>query len=141
MSLVLALRAGQDVFVGDKRVVVSWVDTPFKFGLRLEDGSMATVTDTDWTQIQKGVKVQAGIPRNQDSTSVVRLQFDAPGVTIVRGALYRKASNTHCNSCGGTGLLKEKVSCEKCGGFGCSACNAGSITRSFKCPDCEEVKQ
>lgn len=144
MSLVLAMRVGQDFYVGDNRVVVAWCDSPFRFGLKRGDGTTAVVTDDKWAILFPGVRVQAGIPRNADAKKLVKVQFDAPGVSIVRGALYRNLASTQdplCGTCHGTGELHARETCPNCSGFGCSKCMGGMVATSFKCPDCNKEKQ
>lgn len=140
MSLILAMRVGQDFYVGEERVVVAWSDTPYRFGLKKADGKTVITTDNGWATLFPGVRVQAGIPRNADSKQLVKVQFDAPpSVPIVRGALYRNLSlksTLPCGTCHGTGQLTTRVTCDSCGGFGCSKCMGGMVATSFKCPDC-----
>ena len=140
MALVLSMRVGHDLFVGDSRVVVSWVESPYKFGLKKEDGSTLVVTDNEWTPLLAGVKVQAGTPRNQESSKIVRLSIDAPGVRVMRGPLYRKMNSEKvCETCKGRKELTSAVECDKCQGHGCPSCKGtGKVKLSFKCPDCGE---
>lgn len=141
MALVLSMRAGHDFYVGDRRVVVSWIDSPFRFGLKLDDGGHISLTDDKWETVFPGVRMQAGIPRNQDATNLVRVVIDAPDIPIVRGSLYRKPSEAtgECETCHGKGTLKSKAPCAACGGHGCSSCQGtGQVTSTFKCPDCGE---
>ncbi len=139
MALVLSLRAGHDFYVGDKRVVVSWIDSPHKFGLKKSNGVAVPVDDSDWVPLFEGVRVMAGVPKNPYQNRIVLLVVDAPNVKVLRGPLYRKTSGVVCEACKGTGKLRDKVQCEKCKGFGCSHCGgSGYATSEFKCPDCGE---
>lgn len=144
MALVLTLRSGHDFYVEGKRVVVSWIDSPYRFGVKLPNGTGMTLTDTKWTKVFDGVSMQAGTPRNQDSHSIVRVVIDAPGIEILRGEIYRKnhfrsESTSSCETCKGTGELSDKTGCPACMGHGCVLCeNKGFVVRKFKCPECSE---
>lgn len=141
MALVLSLRTGHDFYVDGQRVVTSWIDSPYRFGLKLPSGLSVTLTDDVWVEVFPGVKMQAGTPRNQDVKSLVRVVIDAPGIEIVRGELYRKGSsavvsNSNCETCKGTKVLSNYEQCPKCHGDGCSSCSKGKIRVEFVCPDC-----
>lgn len=136
MALVLSLRIGQDFYVGDSRVVVSWIDSPFRFGLKVGDEGSKVVTDADWITLMPGVRVMAGIPKSQYQQSIVAVAIDAPGKEVLRGALYHRKKES-CETCLGVGELKTKEVCQGCGGFGCKQCGgSGAVLTSFVCPDC-----
>lgn len=137
MALVLSLRVGHDFYVDNKRVVVAWIDSPYRFGIKKDNGVVITLTEDQWQQVFDGVRMQAGIPRNPDSASLVRVVIDAPGIDVVRGDLYRKKGSQSCSTCQGTKVLKDRVPCQSCSGFGCSKCGgSGFVASDFKCPDC-----
>lgn len=137
MALVLAMRSGHDFYVGDRRAVISWVDSPYKFGVKRDDGTVITVTDDSWGEIYPGVKVQAGVPSNQQA-KVVRVVFQADGVRVLRGDVFRKAPKPrgNCETCHGAGVINTREVCESCGGFGCAKCDEGLVLITSKCPDC-----
>jgi hypothetical protein len=141
MALVLSLRSGHDFYVGDDHVVVTWIDSPFRFGLKLNSERNVTLTDKEWTPIFDGVRMQAGIPRNQESMSLVRVVIDAPELTVLRGSLYRQGNDADstekfCQTCNGTKTLSRPLRCPDCLGHGCDKCNKGEIVETFKCPEC-----
>ena len=143
MALVISMRVGQDFYIADQRVVVSWIESPYKFGLKL-GGELHIVNDLDWTTIYPGVRVMAGTPRNQYQNTIVKVMVEAPGMTVLRGQLYRgpggeKPKVEECKTCLGTKKLKNKLPCPDCGGHGCKGCSySGSVLEEFQCPDCGE---
>lgn len=149
MALVLTLREGHDFYVGHNRVVVQKPISAMEFPLLLHDGSQVMVNGDGWTEIEKGVRVQAGIPRDLLG-SIVRLIIDAPGVKILRGDLYHDRRKTApapkpkyqtkdvCTTCKGRRYLVADSICPICKGHGCSNCNKGKVTHKFACPDCLE---
>lgn len=126
---MLSLRKGHDFFVENTRVVVSSVLSGVEFVLKLPNGELMTINDTDWTEILPGVLVQSAIPKNQ-SGSVIRIALNAPGKKVLRGELYRKGNNgikPKCGTCGGSGTLRQKIQ----SGMG----NCFEYDE-FPCPDC-----
>jgi len=139
MALVLAMRSGHDFFVNGRRAVISWVDSPYRFGVKRDDGVVVTVTDEGWGEVYPGVKLQAGVPSNPQA-KVVRVVFDAKGVKVLRGDIYRKTkvkASGPCGTCHGSGVINTRGVCVGCGGFGCSKCSKGLVFITLKCPDCE----
>lgn len=96
MPLVLALRKGHDFYVEDVRVVVSYVDNPYTFGVRVHE-ALFRVSDTKSVEIMPGVQLTASVPKNQNSSAVVRVEVTAPGKSVMRGDLYRRK----CDTCKG----------------------------------------
>lgn len=139
MSLVLSLRQSHHILVGGCKFVVVNVSTPYRFMLQREDGRLFQVSDSRWTYIKKDVKVQAGVPRKQDSR-IVSLLLDAPNtIRILRGELEESVQTSACVSCGGTKVIRVKELCQTCGGHSgsCVSCNGtGMVLVSSKCPDC-----
>lgn len=139
MPLVLSLRPSHHVFVGDSKFTVSHVISPYRFFLQRDDGRMFEILDSRWTYIKKGVKVQAGVPRKQDSR-IVSLLLDAPReIRIMRRQVLESVQTSACESCGDSGLIHVKEPCQVCWGHGgsCVSCNgSGSVLVPSKCPEC-----
>lgn len=133
MALVISVRVGTDFYVGDERVVLSWVDNPRRFGLTKPCGEVVIVEGDGWHDLLPGCKVCAGSHANKTSTRVIRIAISAPGVKVSRGSLLTKVA---CSSCHGRGFLETKVFCQYCRGMGCASCTKGYASHQFKCPDC-----
>ena len=139
MALALSMRVGHDLYIGDHKLVIDWIESPFRFGVSLGDGRKAVLNQDSWTEIYPGVTAQAGVPRNQNSQKIVSLVVTAPGIKITRGSLMRRGNGDpdSCLTCKGTKELFDKVACSKCLGFGCDVCKqSGYVGTAFKCPDC-----
>lgn len=137
MALAMTLRAGQDIYVGDSRVVVSAIKDAFNFRIKLENGTHLWLNEQEWSTVYPGVRMQAGIPRSSRSHSLVVLLVDAPGLPIVRGSLINKAKEV-CHTCNGSGKLSVRENCPFCGGFGCRECVEGYVVVKSTCPDCNK---
>ncbi len=137
MALALSLRIGHDFYAGGNRGVIHKILSVSDFTVRFDDGRVIKMESEKWVEPFPGIKMQAGIPRNQSSSKLIVLVIDAPGVTVVRGELYRKSTKVNCSSCNGLGMLTDKVTCTLCKGHGCKRCEGTGYTLSkFKCPDC-----
>jgi hypothetical protein len=89
MALVLGVEEGQSVYIGDRRVVLEKIHSPFRFMIRVEGPHMDNVfelTDSERTQILPNVYAQAGTGGN---LQVVKIAFEAaPNTVILRERLY-----------------------------------------------------
>ena len=139
MALILTLRKGHDFYVAGRRVVVSKIFSATNFTLKNDEGKVFNVSDTRWEEVLPGVRIQAGIPRDQ-STAFVRVSIEAPGKKVLRGEAYRESKKSVCEACGGAGVLSQPVPHADCQGHGCVFCDSGSIQESFVCPDCGGLK-
>ena len=92
MALVISLPVGQDFYIEDERIVVSWIESPYQFGLRVNKETVVEVTDEKWVGLIPGVRVMAGTPRNQNQNTIVKVMIDAPNKQVLRGPLYRKGN-------------------------------------------------
>lgn len=92
MALVLSMRRGDDVYVGDRRFVVSAIENPYKFSLTSDDGNTLTIDYVRWVPLPgfKDVYVIAGTPKSQYMPRAVSLVIDAPQVEVLRGPVYRQ---------------------------------------------------
>lgn len=136
MALVISLRQGDDLYVGDRRLVVNHIHSPYRFNVRREDGHVFTLNTEDWDEVFQDVFVQAGIPRKSPNIRNVALVIDAPGEVVLRGGLYRREVEGNCETCKGTRKLSHTSTCSKCNGAGCSSCVKGQVVIHFVCPDC-----
>lgn len=133
MPLVLAMKKGQDFYVGATRIVVTGIT---KRGFTAKIGETPHKITTYWREVFDGVHLSASI-RHSGCGEVVRVMIDAPGLKIVRGALHHTDHGLGpCLVCKGSGQLYTKVTCPGCKGFGCNLCVGGSIKESFGCPEC-----
>lgn len=84
MALVLSLRKGHHFKVGGVDFVVSSVDKlPDYIVLRRDDGRRFDI-GFSWVFVALGVRVRMGVPRSE-TTQIVSLAIDAPGLEISRG--------------------------------------------------------
>lgn len=134
MALAISMREGHDFYVGESHFQVYKITSAREFSLTEIDGPLHIVTDTDWTTVGKGMRIQAGIPRNPDNPKLVRVVIDAPGISVIRGDLSRRTQK--CPSCSGRGTLTQHITHKHCGGHGCLTCKSGVVEETFKCPDC-----
>jgi hypothetical protein len=88
MALVLSLRAGQDFYVDDERVIVERVHGHSRFDLVVaSSGKRCRVTDAEAAEIMEDVFVSAG---DRPQAGFARVAIDAPAdVLILRGERYR----------------------------------------------------
>lgn len=139
MSLVLTLRLGHDFYIEQTRCFVSRVYSSVKFAVRCNGSEPVVLDDQDWVEVEPGVRMRAGIPQDQTG-SIIRVAIEAPGKKILRGELYRKEkrppAKRKCETCKGTGLLRQRVPHDTCSGHGCSKCRDGYVVEVFGCPDC-----
>lgn len=140
MALILTLRKGHDFYVDGRRVVVGKIFSATNFTVRNDQGGVFNITDSTWTEVLPGVRVQAAIPRGQ-SMSIARVAIEAPGRKILRGEAFRAPLKPVCEACGGRGVLSQTIPHAECNGSGCVLCDSGSIQESFVCPDCGGNKQ
>lgn len=82
MALVLSLRAGETIFVGDRLVRVANVRHSSDFDVVVEDGAPKAVSNRMATEILPDVFVSAGVGTRP---GLLRVVFEAPpSVRIIR---------------------------------------------------------
>jgi sRNA-binding carbon storage regulator CsrA len=85
--LALSIRRGQDVFVGDVRVVVTGIESRHRFTVRVGDVDHV-ITDERATEVLPDVFISAG---DRVHEGMARMVFDVPdNVVILRGERYRE---------------------------------------------------
>ncbi len=90
MPLVMSMRAGQDFYVGDDRVVMGAVRGKLGFDVFVEkSGSTHHITEDEAAEILLDVFVSAG-PRPVSGSARVVIEAP-PEITILRGDRYREA--------------------------------------------------
>lgn len=90
MPLVLSLKQGQDVYVGDEQVQIEKIIGPTSAVLS-HNGKYYSVDSAKWMELDVGCRVRASsnTPR---TANVVRIQFDSPNARVLRGNSYRNQS-------------------------------------------------
>jgi hypothetical protein len=89
VALVLQLRAGEDFFVQDERIVVEEVRSPSEFTVRrIRDNKVFVVKEGVSTALFKGVLVSVGA---RGQLGFARVALEAPRqIPILRGENYRR---------------------------------------------------
>lgn len=92
--LIISLRENDDFFVEGRRVVVTRVDGPNDFTLKVEDtGKKFRITDEEVQEIMPDVLISAG---GYMKFGQVRLVIDAPrSIAILRGDKFREDPNQY----------------------------------------------
>jgi hypothetical protein len=87
--LIISLREHDDFFVERRRIVVTRIDGPNDFTLKVEaTGKEFRITDEEATEVLPEVLIAAGGYLN---IGQVRLVIDAPrSITILRGDKFRQ---------------------------------------------------
>ena len=89
MALVLSLREGQDFYLDDDQVLVTWVDGLMHFQLMLaSSGQSFVITDAESVEVLPDVFVSAG---DRPQRGIARVAIDAPReIRITRGDRWRE---------------------------------------------------
>jgi sRNA-binding carbon storage regulator CsrA len=87
MALVLSLKNGDDVLIGDSSFVVGQIRAANDFDMVDSEGTVHTITDAESTEIMEDVLVSAG---SHPPLGTVRVAIEAPkGILILRGDKLR----------------------------------------------------
>lgn len=87
MALVLSLKNGEDVYIGDNCFVVGHIHAPHDFEMIDSAGKVYRITDAESEEIMEDVLVSAG---SNPPLGTVRVAIEAPkGILILRGDKMR----------------------------------------------------
>lgn len=93
MALVLTLKDAEDIYIGAHHVTLKVGQAPAaKATLTDEAGEAFPVGTEKWVTLFPGCDVRLTL--TQPSHREVRMQFEAPDFTVLRGTSYRKPLNT-----------------------------------------------
>lgn len=95
MAITLTLNEGDDLFIGDRRVLLNR-SLPDEAVVITEDSAF-TLTRDKWVEVFSRcfMKIPEHWRASPHRRSTMRLQINAPAQVVVRGNLYRKGKETH----------------------------------------------
>ena len=122
MPLVVTLKEGHDLYVGDHHIVIRKVERPTNFTVSINSQHPVSVTGEAWVDLAEGVKVKAGLSKKVRG-STVRLLIEAKSYKVLRSESYRE--NKKCTTCRGSGIIQQPLYLTN-----------GTTFEKIKCPDC-----